>query len=69
MCSSDMTIIKEYWTELKGPNGSIMAEFDNVHMCRDFGRIRDWLNGRNAEDDNVWPQVARRLKTASQSNY
>jgi len=70
MCYSDMTIIKEYWTDLKGQNGGMMADFDNVHICRDFDTIRNWMTSRNAEDDEIWPSVAARLKAgASYKTY
>ncbi|KAG4438530.1 hypothetical protein IFR05_006004 [Cadophora sp. M221] len=62
MCFSDMTLIKEYWTEDKDDGGGMMADFDNVHLCRDFDSIRAWMTGRNAEDDDNWPQVAERLR-------
>ncbi|PVH88366.1 hypothetical protein DL98DRAFT_509079 [Cadophora sp. DSE1049] len=62
MCFSDMTLIKEYWTDNKGDEGGMMADFDNVHVCRDFDSIRAWMTGRNAEDDGIWPLVAERLR-------
>jgi hypothetical protein len=61
MCYSDMTIVKEYWADSKGENGGMMADFDNVHTCRDFNSIRDWMSDRNAEDDDEWPKVAKRI--------
>ncbi|PVH73088.1 hypothetical protein DL98DRAFT_659645 [Cadophora sp. DSE1049] len=62
MCSSDMTIIKEHWTEHKGPHGGMIGDFDNVHVCRDFDSIRAWVTSRDAYDDDVWPLVAERLR-------
>lgn len=59
MCTSDMTIIREYWSE---KDKHLLANFNNVHTCRDFDAIREWSNDRNGQDDGVWPGVAQRLK-------
>lgn len=59
MCTSDMTIIRQYWSD---EYHRILADFDNVHMCRDFDAVRQWSDGRNGQDEDVWPQVAEKLK-------
>ena len=65
MCTSDMTIIPEHWTTHKGPNGGMISDFDNLHICRDYETMRKWRVDRNAEDDEIWPKVAERLWTAA----
>lgn len=59
MCTSDMTMIGQSWSK---EDRRILANFNNVHTCRDFDALRRWSDGRNAEDETIWPSVADRLK-------
>ena len=58
MCSGDMTYIKTYWME---DRQQMMANFDNYHMCRDFGALKVWLKERDAEDGGTWRENADAL--------
>jgi Mycotoxin biosynthesis protein UstYa len=58
MCFGDMTTIKEYWIN---DRQRMMADFDNVHTCRDFSALKDWARRRDADDDERWPENAARV--------
>ncbi|KAK3312965.1 hypothetical protein B0H66DRAFT_538051 [Apodospora peruviana] len=58
MCTGDMTLIRTYWIDERH---RMMANFDNDHMCRDFGALKAWLRARDAEDGSTWRESADRL--------
>ncbi|KAM7220100.1 protein of unknown function (DUF3328) domain containing protein [Rhypophila decipiens] len=58
MCTGDMTLIKTYWIDKRH---RMMANFDNDHMCRDFGALKAWLRARDAEDGSTWRESADKL--------
>lgn len=39
----------------------MMADFDNIHMCRDFDALKRWMRTRDAEDAAPWRENADRL--------
>ncbi|KAK8915307.1 hypothetical protein VCV18_010853 [Metarhizium anisopliae] len=58
MCAGDMTLIKTFWIEKRH---RMMADFDNIHMCRDFDALKRWMRTRDAEDAAPWRENADRL--------
>jgi len=66
MCFADMTTITEYWIE---DRQRMLADFDNMHICRDFAALKKWTQGRNAEDDKRWPENAARVKAGAANQH
>jgi hypothetical protein len=56
-----MTLIPETYTELN-PRGRLEPIFQVQHTCRDFDAIRKWAKTRDAVDEEVWRENAKRLK-------
>ncbi|GIZ40867.1 hypothetical protein CKM354_000418900 [Cercospora kikuchii] len=41
-CNSDLTLIPTRWWDGMGKNGRNFIDSDQVHTCRNFGKIREW---------------------------
>jgi hypothetical protein len=57
ICSADLTT---YGTNFKSV-GRNYADTDVKHVCRDFGKIRDWVHRRNNGDLAVYQEYGKRV--------
>jgi hypothetical protein len=58
MCSADLTTYGTRYFESLGRN---YADTDVKHVCRDFGKIRDWVRRRNNGDLAVYPEYGKHV--------
>ncbi|KAM3418540.1 hypothetical protein BST61_g4518 [Cercospora zeina] len=45
-CNSDLTLIPTRWWDGLGEKGRNFIDSDQVHTCRNFGKIRQWAHAR-----------------------
>lgn len=38
-----------------------MADFNNVHMCRDFDTLKSWAKPRGADNETTWNANAQNV--------
>lgn len=49
MCTSDVGLVGSGWFNLSGEVTSL-PQFDTLHQCRDFDRIRSWARERQVRN-------------------
>jgi hypothetical protein len=58
LCSADITLILIQWSD---SGVWIIPDFDNVHTCRGYDALKEWLEERNAALKGKWYEKGGRM--------